>query len=528
MPSSTYTAYLLLLTAMAWAAGCRQPWYAASDRTAESVAGGGGAVAGESLVAERPVVAVPRDQSVASTIDDPFEPPKGQSLHERALSELVAELQQAEEIDPGTREKLLADLRAADPANWPLIVHRVRATLAYRRQQGIGDDADGTGSKAAADATDVRHGPEPVAKQQAIETPRQIAEGNAASAESADASEDLALAFAGDAPGANDDLAGASQAETGASAPPSLFPGPEAEPAEFTLSEGAGDDVGDAISVPQVASSGVATASFEEPVDQQPSASTQRAAPAAGQAISLADRSWQQLLDLAITRLEEATDTPPATGSEIAAHARLRLLHVAAGNQSEALRPIEGVPSQQQDFWSRQLSGLYTYMDEQAQPDPRRRASLAQRHLAEALDLLGESAILIVHNLTFCKSVRGFGIYEPLDRPKFQAGEQVKLYAEVDNYRSEQTEEGYRTLLATSYEILDESDRRADSGEFPQVEDICRSRRRDFHIQYGVNLPTRIDPGTYRLELTIEDELSRKIGTASVEFEIVDDESRNL
>jgi hypothetical protein len=52
------------------------------------------------------------------------------------------------------------------------------------------------------------------------------------------------------------------------------------------------------------------------------------------------------------------------------------------------------------------------------------------------------------------------------------------------------------------------------------VEDTCRSRRRDFHIQYGLTLPARIEPGHYRLQLTVRDRQGDKIGTSSTEFEI--------
>lgn len=54
------------------------------------------------------------------------------------------------------------------------------------------------------------------------------------------------------------------------------------------------------------------------------------------------------------------------------------------------------------------------------------------------------------------------------------------------------------------------------------VQDLCQNQRRDFHMQYGVVLPTRIYPGQYQLRLTITDQLSHKIGQASVPFEIVD------
>jgi len=77
-------------------------------------------------------------------------------------------------------------------------------------------------------------------------------------------------------------------------------------------------------------------------------------------------------------------------------------------------------------------------------------------------------------------------------------------------------------LLATSYQVVDESGRRVDGGEFPEVEDLCLNRRRDFHMQYAIPLPDRIYPGPYHLELVITDRLSNKIGSQRIAFEIVD------
>jgi hypothetical protein len=296
-------------------------------------------------------------------------------------------------------------------------------------------------------------------------------------------------------------------------------PDPVEAPVEVPVYVAASHDSLPAESDP--ADTGVVHADFEAPQEIAATPAEPAGAPPLEEPPTEAD-TWQAHLERAITRLEQETSAAPATSTEIAAHAKLRLLQLAAGNQESALRPIDGVPPGHQDFWAKLLFGLSSYLDDAAQPEVRTRATLARHHLDEATDLLGEIAALEVQNLAFCESIRGFGIYEPLEQPKFRAGEQVKLYAEVANYKCDQTAEGFRTVLATSYEVLDVSDQRVDSGEFPQVEDVCRSRRRDFHIQYGVNLPSRIYPGKYRLELTIEDMQSRKLGRASVEFEIAD------
>ena len=141
-------------------------------------------------------------------------------------------------------------------------------------------------------------------------------------------------------------------------------------------------------------------------------------------------------------------------------------------------------------------------------------------HLDEARAALSELATLQIRNLAFVKSVDGFGAYEPLTTKRFQPGDQVVLYAEVENFRSESGEDGYRTALATSYQVVDKTGRRVEGGQFPEISDTCRSRRRDFHMQYGVALPKRIYPGEYELELIITDQQSGKIGRTSLPFEI--------
>jgi hypothetical protein len=69
--------------------------------------------------------------------------------------------------------------------------------------------------------------------------------------------------------------------------------------------------------------------------------------------------------------------------------------------------------------------------------------------------------------------------------------------------------------------VVDQSGRRVEGGQFPEISDLCKSRRRDFHMQYGVALPKRIYAGEYELELIITDQQSGKIGRASLPFEIM-------
>ncbi|MEN1680375.1 MAG: hypothetical protein AAGJ46_12350, partial [Planctomycetota bacterium] len=213
----------------------------------------------------------------------------------------------------------------------------------------------------------------------------------------------------------------------------------------------------------------------------------------------------------------------PLSTDEAYQHARLRMLKLAAGDADGAVAPIPGLSPTEQRYWSNQFFALSTMLDSTAQPQSARRAAAAELHLATAQQELEQMASLAVRNLTFCTDVYAFGGYDERPTRRFRPGEEVNLYVEIDNYRSEPSKDGYRTLLGGSYQVLDARGARVDGREFTPVDDYCLSRRRDFHMHFIIGLPERIYAGEYQLELTINDQLGNKIGRAAIDFEIVDD-----
>jgi hypothetical protein len=142
----------------------------------------------------------------------------------------------------------------------------------------------------------------------------------------------------------------------------------------------------------------------------------------------------------------------------------------------------------------------------------------------EARDVPPEPDLLELRHLAFCENVHGYGAYEPYDEAKFSPNDQVSLYVEVENYASQSCDQGFVTNLAASYQILDDRGQCVDGGPFPDVVDLCRSRRRDFHIQYGLVLPEMIAPGKYQLRLAMRDLGGDKVGQRKIAFEIGDRE----
>ncbi len=131
------------------------------------------------------------------------------------------------------------------------------------------------------------------------------------------------------------------------------------------------------------------------------------------------------------------------------------MLYLIAGRRDDAMRPIAGLAPAEQEFWTKELYGLATYLDTGRTADPQRRATEAALHLNEAVARLGELASPVVHNLAFCQEVTSFGQFKKFPQYEFKPGDEVLLYCEVDHLKNESTDRGYHTAIKSSYQILD-------------------------------------------------------------------------
>lgn len=388
---------------------------------------------------------------------------------EIALNNLVAEVRTAMELPPAAEHQLRTELRAARADDWPAVVKHFRSTLAYKQELLAREAREGNVAPLATHSN------------QFPPLPSSTATDN----EVTHALNRLQAA---------------------------VVDNPSTHDANFRLASH---------------SEPVPPAANSEPLAIRGTTIANRAteAPSTIQQVAYAQPvpgDGQAELTAAIATLEQEVKAHPGTTAELQDHLRLRMLMLMAGRESDSFAPIPGASPAEQDYWSKQLFALSTYLDAQRVPDTKQRAAGALIHFDAARAKLAELATLQVRHLTFVDAVDGYGLYDPRKDGKFSPGEQVTLYAEVDNYTSESTQEGYRTVLATSYEVVDRQGQRVDGAQFPDVEDICRNLRRDFHMQYGVTLPTRIYAGEYELRLIITDQLSHKIGQASVRFEIAE------
>lgn len=238
------------------------------------------------------------------------------------------------------------------------------------------------------------------------------------------------------------------------------------------------------------------------------------------------DESLRRLISIADARASaSASPTPRDELDHVRRHVHLRLLYLMANQQQQAMDPIPGIPSAEQEFWQHLLWGMADYFRDDSISDRHSRATQAVSQLRTAIERLRSQADLEIRNLVFCRKITSFGTYETVPQNQFRAGEQVLIYTELDNFKSELTEEGqYRTRLKSTIEIYPDvvrgGERPIKRFDFSPTEDICRRNRRDYFHSYIINLPANLPLGDYRLKLIVEDQLGGKMATDTIRFRI--------
>jgi hypothetical protein len=450
--------------------GCTHPWtepFAAPTHPA----------AAQNVDVASSGAAAPDTASQTAAIASPVTTDSSNAAPE--LAGVLDQLQQIRAIDPTAEAKLMDELRRTPADSWPLVAEQFRASLAYREQL-----VNNSGRLAI--AKDSPHGRFASSNTDSGERAAVLHQPTDDAADQSNAKADVQSHLAAPAE----------------SSSTRVFP-LDATPAAFAA------DKSDLQEEPPGISAGATNTVTQadhtaatQPFDVRP-----------------AD-DWRALVAKAIDDMNRRVPPSPTTTAEVHQHVSLRMLSLLSGDTDGALEPIPGISPAEQDYWSRQIFALASYLDHHGQPDDKRRAAASVLHLDEAVSHLRELGSLSVRNLSFCKSVYGYGAIEPYDAEAFSPGEQVSLYVEVENYHSRSTEKGFCTLLGSTYEILNEQGERVGGGEIPDVNDCCRSRRRDFHIQYSLTLPDKIPPGRYQLQLVIKDRQSDKRGQATASFEI--------
>ncbi len=443
---------------------------------------------------------------------------RDRSDRDREMHEMVAELKKLGTLDAEAQKSLLEDLNNIQPSIWPAYLAQMRAAMAYQQRakeqrmseqppapnasQGLAGESPAASATFAAGQPPTHRSPthQPMLENgTAWETAlREMTLGKTARRE---------LAAFG-IHSAKPPLPATSH--TSISDPERALRRTVARPPQ------AKNDVeATRIGHDPTARRAVVAASYTQPTPYTPDNS----------------HAWQRHVAEAAYVLEsrlarrESTEIDDEADTED--QARLRLLYLLAGRREDAFRPIRSAAPALSEFWSNELYGLDTFLDTQAIADPADRTVRAKEAFDEANSRLGAAApSLAVHSVAFCSDIDSFGRTTRFDTYDFQPNQEVLVYAEVDNFTTRPTTDGFHTSLAISYRIFDNEQRPVAQHDFPPAEDHCQSPRQDFFVSCRFRMPERIYNGEHTLKLALEDLNGNKFGESSIRFRIVEPKKR--
>ena len=200
----------------------------------------------------------------------------------------------------------------------------------------------------------------------------------------------------------------------------------------------------------------------------------------------------------------------------------LRLLHLIANRPAAAIAAIDILSAEEQEFWQELMLGIDQFRspDENLNYDQQAARTIGQ--LRAAVQHLEPSSSLTLRRLEICSRIHGFGSIETFPANDFDPGDRVLIYVEVGNLHSELSPgQNYRTVFSGSLQIFAESsDEPVESFPLPAVEDESSSRRTDYFQSYEITLPAHLLSGAYRMRLQLQDDLTSRRATGTLDFTI--------
>lgn len=216
--------------------------------------------------------------------------------------------------------------------------------------------------------------------------------------------------------------------------------------------------------------------------------------------------------------------SPAAGESEADRSSRLikqRHLLVLSGDPDAAVEKIAEMSESEQEYMRHHLLGLWTMVDPNGHPVPSRRFTTALPQMREATKFAAAATdSLDVRSMAFCTGIESYGQIKTFPGNRFDAGQKVILYCEIENFTVAKTSEGFETHLQGSYDIYNADNEKVVSQLLPADKQISANYLRDYFIAYQMHLPQQLSAGTYRLQLTMEDVGGKKYGQSSIPFEI--------
>ncbi|MGH7214133.1 MAG: hypothetical protein ACREIT_05160 [Tepidisphaeraceae bacterium] len=208
---------------------------------------------------------------------------------------------------------------------------------------------------------------------------------------------------------------------------------------------------------------------------------------------------------------------------DVSAHLDYQLLRFLRDEQAPDLQSIAPLPTEDRELVTAVLDGLSNFRST-LRADNNTLLSRKIRPIMELADRLRSQAELSIPVATLCTRVDGFGVYEPIDPPRFIAGKDhpVIVYCEVSNFASTTNDKNlWETKLSQEAVLYTETGLEVWRDKAKPITDLSRNRRHDFFVVKMIKLPANLTIGRYLLKVSIVDQQASRVAEATVAVQMV-------
>jgi len=226
--------------------------------------------------------------------------------------------------------------------------------------------------------------------------------------------------------------------------------------------------------------------------------------------------------DLAQRFKQQVKDYP----QDVAGHLDWQLMQFIQGQSVPQLQSLAPLPAEDREMLSAVLDGLTNFRNG-LRADNNMLFSGKIRPLLEAADRLRTMAELQIPVVALCTDVKGFGVYEPIEPARFEAGKEhrVIVYCEVQNFASMLDEQKrWETKLTQEVVLYTEQGGEEvwrDKAPARPIVDYSRNRRHDFFIVKMIRLPANLTIDRYLLKVTVVDQQMNRVAENTVPVQIM-------
>ncbi|MDR2642699.1 MAG: hypothetical protein LBC74_07885 [Planctomycetaceae bacterium] len=226
--------------------------------------------------------------------------------------------------------------------------------------------------------------------------------------------------------------------------------------------------------------------------------------------LQLSDQAgnWEMQVRHAIMLLRREMEMS-STARTFSNEAKLRLLELSVGNRGEAIKPFWTAERPVNEFWTDQILGLSTIMDEVVTPNRITRYDSALLRFDSGVAALRQICPLRLRNVQLIQHedaahYSSFGNFQTRTED-CKPSEMIFIYLELENPTIKNSSKGYSVRVAVVCEILDTASNVVQKNDKGIVEDFSNVQKRDHFIKMALELKKNLPHGYYKLRIRVTD-----------------------